>query len=155
MPHPWHGVVAGVVHAVAHLAVASVCVWMGVLVVSWFGDPTDIVTWTVWSVVVFTTGTALGSATFGAYLGVADWVAGINTNELFAAQHIERFKHFLRMRVTDDEIEVFVIGLDACPRWELDDTADPTERTGRFRRRAGDESAPRVVERFTIRRQRS
>jgi hypothetical protein len=155
LPHPWHGVVAGVVHAVAHLAVASVCVWMGVLVVSWFGDPTDIVTWTVWSVVVFTTGTALGSATFGAYLGVADWVAGINTNELFAAQHIERFKHFLRMRVTDDEIEVFVIGLDACPRWELDDTADPTERTGRFRRRAGDESAPRVVERFTIRRQRS
>lgn len=150
--HPWKGVVAGLAHAIVHLAVASVCVWAGVLVVSWFGDPTDIVTWIAWGAVVFGSATAIGSATFGAYLGLADWFGGINTNELFAAQRIEGFKHFLRMRVTDDEIEVYVVGLDECPRWELDPAADPTKRTGRFR--TDDEVAPRLVERFTIRRQR-
>lgn len=56
----------------------------------------------------------LGTVVFVTYLRVADWW-GSHTLEAFSGLRITGFKSHLRLRVDDDRIEVFVIGMDEVP----------------------------------------
>lgn len=102
---------AGVSHGMAHIA----GLFFSLAVLSRLtpeGHP--IITWLIYVVGFFIIGAVVGSVVFGTYLVLAD-TRGIHPNDLYAAQRIEHKKHFLRMRVTDDLIEVWAIGLDHVP----------------------------------------
>ena len=56
----------------------------------------------------------LGTTVFVTYLRVADWW-GSHTLEAFSGLRITGYKSHLRLRVTDDGVEVQVIGIDQVP----------------------------------------
>ncbi|MGI8815286.1 MAG: hypothetical protein ACR2G2_08400 [Pseudonocardia sp.] len=79
-------------------------------------------TW--WAEAAFTAGTfvvlaVLSMAAFLTYLWVADVVLGCHTLEAFSGLRISGFKNHLRIRLTDDEAHIWVVGFDRAPwaRW--------------------------------------
>ncbi len=73
-----------------------------------------VLSWFVYIVGLYLLGMVVASVIFGLYLTLAD-LLGIHPNDLYAAQRIEHKKNFLRMRVTDDQIDVWAIGIDHVP----------------------------------------
>lgn len=73
-----------------------------------------VLSWLVYIIGIWVVGTIIGSLVFGAYLGLADML-GLHPNDFYAAQRIEHKKNFLRMKITDDNIEVWAIGVDYVP----------------------------------------
>jgi hypothetical protein len=65
-------------------------------------------------------GAVVGPLLLGLYLRLADLVE-INSSELFAAQRLESYKCFLRLRVSPDgDLTIYPIGIrDVFHRWTL------------------------------------
>ena len=74
-------------------------------------------------------GFLVGSAIFGLNLLITCLCFGMNYNDAFSALRLNRFNNFLRLRIKDDNIEVFAIGLNDVPKrsqW----VANPKARHG-------------------------
>ena len=97
-------------HAAAHLGV--------VLGLSWLFDQWVDRPWT-W-LLVGAAGAVVGPLVLGVYLRLAD-IIEINSSELFAAQRLESYKCFLRLRVSPDgDLTIYPIGIrDVVHRWRL------------------------------------
>jgi hypothetical protein len=64
-------------------------------------------------------GSLLGSWLVALYLLVADRFK-MNTNELFAAQHIEGFNNFVRMHVSaDGALSLYPVAIEEAARWRF------------------------------------
>jgi Calcineurin-like phosphoesterase len=61
-------------------------------------------------------GFLVGSAIFGLNLLITCLCFGMNYNDAFSALRLNRFNNFLRLRIKDDNIEVFAIGLNDVPK---------------------------------------
>ena len=96
-------------HTVAHLAVAAVVALLATAVV----DPQT----APWYVMILALPllVVLGTAVFVTYLQVADRF-GCHTLEAFSGLQIADYKSHLRLRVSADEIEVHVLGIETVPR---------------------------------------
>ncbi len=97
----------------------------------------------VYLIVAFAAGSAAGLFMLTLYLLVAQlW--RLNLNELFAGIAHEGYKHFVRFKVSDDDIEGFVVGFAHVPSWNLtwvDGRPVVTTRTP---------PEPELVDRFTV-----
>jgi hypothetical protein len=65
-------------------------------------------------------GSLLGSWLVALYLLIADRF-NMNTNELFAAQHIEGFNNFIRMHIgADGALTLYPVAIEAAARWRFE-----------------------------------
>lgn len=94
----------GLLHGAVHLA-AAVCLWLlvdrlypgnGV-----YGS----------RIVVFLMGSLVGGTIFGLYLLASLNLLGTHNNEAFSSLRIDRYKHFLRFRLTAEGLMLYVIGI--------------------------------------------
>ncbi|MET0460215.1 MAG: metallophosphoesterase [Ilumatobacteraceae bacterium] len=99
-----------VLHAAAHLGAVLGLSWV---FEQWVDRP-----WT-W-LLVGAAGAAVGPLLLGLYLRLADMIE-INAGELFAAQRLETYKCFLRLRITPDgDLTIYPIGVrEVFHRWRL------------------------------------
>ena len=67
---------------------------------------------------------------FGFYLFASHIVARMHDLEVYSAQAIERFKSFLRMRITAEELTIFPVGLaEPAHKWRFAPGVELVERT--------------------------
>ncbi|HEY0453410.1 metallophosphoesterase [Actinophytocola sp.] len=122
--------VAGVAHAVAHLALS----FGWALVVRWLyrdvlpgGLAAD---WLIVAIVVVVTPVVIGfvdAEVVALYLLIASR-HGINSNEVFAGQSIEDHKGFLRLRIDTDGLTVYPIAVPkVCRQWRPNPDGAPTD----------------------------
>jgi len=72
-------------------------------------------------------GSLLGSWLVALYLLVADRFS-MNTNELFAAQHIEGFNNFLRMHIDQDgALTLYPVGIERAATWKFQPEGRPED----------------------------
>jgi hypothetical protein len=109
-------------HTIGHLAVAAVVALLATTVV----DP-QTAPWYV-MIIAFPLLVVLGTAVFVTYLQVADRF-GAHTLEAFSGLRIADYKSHLRLRVTADEIEVHVLGIEAVPAARTVDDLRPVVPT--------------------------
>ncbi len=113
-----HGAVAGVAHGLTQLVLAVAVLACAVTVASPLPG-----TWLLAGVLplVFAVGGLAATEVLAAYLWLADRIAGLNTNELFAAQGIADYKNFLRLRIgPDGQLTIYPVGVRAVPkRWRF------------------------------------
>src|SRR5262245_15783047 len=67
-------------------------------------------------------GGLLAGALFGLYLYASSHWWNQNHNDAFSAMRLDSHRHFLRMRIKDDAVTIYPIGLDRVPRrnaWRL------------------------------------
>lgn len=135
-------IVIGVLHGASHLLLNFVLLWWFSWVnLSWLSS-IEVGRWFSWVnlpwlsskieigtvamgflflVEMVLVGGFTASLLFGAYLFVASWLPrAVNINESFAAQRIQDYKGFLRIRVARDGLTVYAIGCEKVPRrWEF------------------------------------
>lgn len=68
-----------------------------------------------WLLEMGAVGALLGGYLFGAYLYVSSRWLDMNHNDAFSSMRLNTHKNFLRMRITDDEIKIYPIGLTTVP----------------------------------------
>jgi hypothetical protein len=61
-------------------------------------------------------GSLVAGTLFGLYLYVSSRFLDLNHNDAFAAMRRDSHRHFLRIRIKDDEATIFPIGLDRTPK---------------------------------------
>jgi hypothetical protein len=65
------------------------------------------------------------------YLYLSCRFLGLNNNDAFSGLQLDSFRGFLRMRIKDDELQVFPIGLDEVPNragWTLNPEPSDSNR---------------------------
>jgi hypothetical protein len=60
-------------------------------------------------------GGIVGSFLFGLNLLITCYWFDMNHNDAFSAMRLNTYRHFLRIRITEDEVKLYVIGLDNVP----------------------------------------
>ena len=106
-------------HALAHFAAVvglSLLVW-------WLGNliwPFAQWNWLLWllfvAVVTIPLGGAIAGTIFGLYLLLTCRYLGINRNDAFSAMRLDSYRHFLRIRILGDTLQVYPIALDRVPK---------------------------------------
>ncbi|HEY0035099.1 MAG TPA: hypothetical protein VGB66_00355, partial [Longimicrobium sp.] len=123
-------VTAGLLHAAVHVGVvvaAAVALVepTGALASRYGWDP--VVPVLAFAVAMTLVGRYVGIAVMALYFWVAEKV-GVNESEALASQSIEKYKNFLRLRVTAKELTVYPFGIHEVVRrddWEVDGKGDP------------------------------
>lgn len=106
----------GVFHAIAHLVVMLGTVYVTALFLAGLRDDLYVLMVTL---AMFGIGGLAGTWLVSVYLLVADRFRH-NTNELFAAQHIEGFNNFLRMHISAaGTLTVYPVKLQQVTRWKF------------------------------------
>ncbi|HUP14503.1 MAG TPA: metallophosphoesterase [Acidimicrobiia bacterium] len=106
--------VFGTIHAVAHLVLVLGTIWVSAWLLSDLADPLVVIGSTV---LLGFVGGLLGSWLVAVYLLVADHFHS-NTNELYAAQHIEGFNNFVRMHFAPDgSLTMYPVQIQGVVRW--------------------------------------
>lgn len=139
--------VAGTVHAVAHLLAALLLAWLAVrLTVDVFGltygAPLQLIGA---GLLVMVAGGLLGGLLIGLYLLVSISVFGRHGNEAFSSLRVQDYKQWLRLRLDPaGGLTVWSMALDRVPRrWRADADGSPVADDARA-------TAPRVVDRFSV-----
>ena len=104
----------GIVHGMIAISFALLCLWINSKVLT----PQE---WPRVATVLFAAemvvgGGILAAALFGLYLYVLSRWFKLNHNDAFSAMRLDSHRNFLRLRITDDEVAIFPIGLDRVPR---------------------------------------
>lgn len=108
-------------HAIAHLLVMLGSVYVVAHATAGFPDRLYVLANTV---VLFLAGGLAGTWLVALYLLVADRF-GQNTNELFAAQHIEGYNNFLRMHIGQDgALTLYPVKIQNVTRWQFEPDGD-------------------------------
>jgi len=116
-----------VMNAIVHaIAVMSLAIVFRQLNAGYF----DSATWPRLSFILFAIemivfGGLVAGALFGLYLYVSSRWLNQNHNDAYSAMRLDSHRNFLRMRIRDDEITVYPIGLDRTPRrreWRMNTT---------------------------------
>ena len=113
--------VLGTGHAIAHLVLilATIYATAGLL-----GDLNNTLLLLGVTLVLGSVGGLLGSWLVAVYLLIAD-LFGCNTNELFAAQHIEGFNNFVRFHIASDgSLTLHPVKIQNVVRWQFSPEGD-------------------------------
>jgi hypothetical protein len=139
-------ILGGGLHAVAHLVAAFCLAWLASrLTMSWlglaYGTPLQLV---VAGALTFVGGAVVGPLIVGLYLLASVALFGRHYQEAYSSLRIEDFKCWLRLRIgRDGLLTAWVVGHDRVPRrWSAQARPSPADARA---------SAPRVVDRFTVR----
>jgi hypothetical protein len=117
------------VHAAAHLLVLLGLIGLlPPLNAVLFGiHPGQLRTWFA-TLIEFGLGGFIGGVIWGVYLFAACYWGKRHCNDAFSAMRLNSYRHFLRMRLTQDKLEIYPIGLDTSPRredWMVNPAAEP------------------------------
>jgi hypothetical protein len=124
----WTRTALGTVHTLFHLSLilALTAVFIPVNI-GWIGlSPAGLSYWATTLAEFLVAGFA-GGFIWGLYLLVTCFVGGRHSNDAFSAMRLGDYKNFLRMRIKNDELVVYPIGLDAPPRrdgWMVNSRAE-------------------------------
>ena len=111
---------AGSFHAAAHVMAHGLVAWASIQACESLGLDGFLFTLTT-GLFVLVGGGIIGSLVFGTYLFVAFRFFGRHTTEAFSAFRHEGYKNFLRLRVDQNGVTVYVIGIDRpCKNWKID-----------------------------------
>jgi hypothetical protein len=136
------GVLLGLVHSLAHLALVVAATLLGALVGPALGWPWPAVA----ALCCLVVGGLVGPLMVAAYLIFAD-LFGVNTDDLFSAQAIGDYKSFLRIRIAPDgTLTVFPIKIERSVRWTFAGSTDVPGDRRWFRPADGVEPAPALIE---------
>ena len=85
----------------------------------------------IWLIEMSAVGTIIGGYLFGVYLYYTSKLAwlNLNHNDAFSSMRLESYKNFLRIRITDEEVQIFPIGLKDVParsQWKFNDKQTPS-----------------------------
>lgn len=78
--------------------------------------------WCIWEwlflllVEIGTIGFVIGSTNFGLNLFLTCCFCRVNYNDAFSAFRMNKYNNFLRLRIQDDHVEVYSIGLEDVPK---------------------------------------
>lgn len=86
----------------------------------------------IWLVEMGFVGTFLGGPLFGLYLYITSSSPALNMNhnDAFSSMRLDSYKNFLRMRITESEVQIFPIGLTTVPQreeWKLNKNKTPDD----------------------------
>jgi hypothetical protein len=123
--------VAGGLHAAAHLLLAVVLMWgfaqfnLDLIKLS----PTNFGHVVLFTLEMFTVGGLLGGVLMGGYLAVSNRLFGMHTNEVFSCQHRPDYKNVLRLRIDEDgALTIYPIGLKHVDsNWSLRPNGRPQD----------------------------
>jgi hypothetical protein len=116
---PWRDTVWGAVHGIAHLGLAFALLWgLGffrywALAQAGPGHPLYVV---LPAAGMFVAGWFFGGWLFAAYLFFSAVLSDAHHNEVFSSLHMERYKGFLRLRVSEDGVTVYPVGIPKPPQ---------------------------------------
>ena len=147
----WFRVLGGITHAFSHLVGAFALGWVALLVTTrWWGlHFGDISQMLVSGLIVYCGGALLGSLVLGVYLFLSLRIFGRHANEAFSSLHIEDYKQWLRIKITQaGELTLHVIAIDRVPRRWQRETRAGVERHVPHDVRA---TAPRLLEKLVMR----
>ena len=70
----------------------------------------------------------MGGRLFGLYLYVTSHSYNMNHNDAFSSMRLDSHRNFLRIRITDDEVRIYPIGLTDIPKrheWKINPEKNP------------------------------
>jgi hypothetical protein len=111
-------VIHGSVHFAAVVILTEIFLWVNEDLLSLTGYPWLLVL----ALEVGLTGAVVAGSIFGAYLLITCGWFNMNHNDAFSAMRLDSHRHFLRIRIKDDEVRIFAVGLHEVPRradWRL------------------------------------
>ena len=131
----------GILHGLAHFFMIFICYWTVLYVIDWpeHIDPVNGQVKLSWFIVtglcIAFMGDIVGTFTMAWYLyltlNLHRWVKNIpllHFNEAFSSLSVQDYKGILRMRITKDKLEAFLIGVERIPRkWQASDKDDLTK----------------------------
>jgi hypothetical protein len=107
-----------VVHSAAHVAAIALLCW----ITTWLAEfiiPVQQWHWLPWfgfvAAMSISVGSPIAGTLFGLYLLVSCKYFGINNNDAFSSLKLDSHRHFLRIRIQGDRLEVYPIALDRVP----------------------------------------
>ncbi len=77
----------------------------------------------------------VGGLLWGGYLAVASYFFGDEPNNAFSAMRLDSFRHFLRLKLENDKVTIYPIGIDEAPQrsdWKMNENfsdANPDQDT--------------------------
>jgi hypothetical protein len=74
-----------------------------------------IFSWVPFAAEMIVVGGFVAAILFGIYLYISSRWLNLNHNDAFSAMRLDSHRHFLRMRIKDDEVTLYPIGLDRVP----------------------------------------
>lgn len=74
--------------------------------------------WSFWLTLIefLIVGGFAGGAVWGAYLSIVCGRDGQHYNDAFSAMRLDSYRHFLRMKITGDELVIYPVGIDQAPK---------------------------------------
>ena len=75
-------------------------------------------------------GSLMGGRLFGLYLYVTSHSYNMNHNDAFSSMRLDSHRNFLRIRITNDEVRIYPIGLTDIPKrheWKINPEKNPNE----------------------------
>ncbi len=122
-------VVAGLLHAMAHVALNLALIWIFAGINNadeWLKEPLanyrpeHLTFAALFTLEMFVIGGLLGGFLMGGYLLLSEVLTGRHTNEVFSAQRIPDYKNFLRLRIDETGmLTIYPIGVTrACRKWK-------------------------------------
>jgi hypothetical protein len=158
----WTVVISSTLHAAVHIYVA---IWFAQLFATWnaeypFFEGAWYAGW-IWLAVLLAQmgliGFIIGSTIFGLNLLITCLCLRMNRNDAFSSFRLGGFNNFLRLRIQNEQLEVFVVGLDDVPNrdgWKSNPTKNPLQGAKRnpdvpifVPKKA---LAPHLIETFTV-----
>jgi len=118
----------GGLHAVSHVVIilfgtALVSIFVaGVKSVPIFGEILYFLA--LFAVIVFG---LFGGVVWGIYLTAASWCWGDESNNAFSAMRLDKYRHFIRLKIEDKKLTIYPIGIDESPQrsdWKINDAFD-------------------------------
>jgi hypothetical protein len=141
------GALHGAVHLVILLAVTSLSVPLNFHL---FGIAPGGY-WSAWAtgLEMVLAGGFAGGAVWGLYLMLTCGLFGMHANDAFSAMRLDRYRQFLRMRLTPDSLTIYPIGIDRTPsrdQWQVNGRAAPGNQDEPAYEPAPGALLPRLIE---------
>jgi hypothetical protein len=103
--------------SLAHVtAIATATQFFTSLNADWFGSDLHRWAWlALFATEMIISGTVIGGVIFGVSLILGSGIADIAHNDAFSAMRLDRYRHFLRIKVEGSKLTIFPIALDRMP----------------------------------------
>lgn len=138
-PSRWGRWTVSAIHTALHLGVilTMVSALPVLLAAVPYVHPGNIPYFLLYNLILIVVGGLVGGTLWGIYLVYANFTHGRHYNGAFSALRIDGYKNFLRMRLKDDNLTIYPVGLESVPTreaWRVNERA-----------RSNDQNEPKVV----------
>jgi hypothetical protein len=122
--------VLSAVNGLVHGCLAALLTWLlwgGITMV--IGDESPRVAFWLFLAAILAIASPISGTLFGIYLYLSSRYYDLNHNDAFSSMRLDSHRNFLRIRITDDSVTIYPIGLDKVPvrdEWVLNDQKEGT-----------------------------